>query len=95
MKWLQLTFSSLQIALGTMYVRRFFRGDAKDKVVEMVHDIRDEFEDTLKTLEWIDPLTKRSAIRKAQAIKTHVGHPSELLDDNKITEYYKNVMVKR
>lgn len=76
-------------------MRRFFRGDAKDKVVEMVQDIRDEFEETLKTLEWIDPLTKRSAIRKAQAIKTHVGHPVELLDDKKITEYYKNVFTPK
>lgn len=76
-----------------MYVRRFFRGDAKEKVVEMVQDIRDEFEENLKALEWIDPLTKRSAIRKAQTITTHIGHPPELLDDKKIAEYYKNVRV--
>lgn len=78
-----------------MYVRRFFHGDAKDKVIEMVQDIRDQFEDNLKSLEWIDPLTKRSAIRKSQAIKTHLGHPSELLDDEKISTYYKNVRKHR
>lgn len=82
---------SLQIALGAMYVRRFFRGDAKDQVIQMVQDIRDEFEENLQSVEWIDPLTKRSAIHKAQTIKTHIGHPAELLDDSKILDYYKNV----
>lgn len=75
-----------------MYVRRFFDTDAQGKIMEMVGDIREEFQEVLKAAQWMDPLTKRSALIKAQSMVAHIGHPIELLDDNKIEDYYKTVM---
>lgn len=72
-------------------MRRFFDMDAQGKITEMVGDIREEFLEVLKTAQWMDPLTKRSALIKAESMATHIGHPIELLDDNKIEDYYKTV----
>lgn len=74
-----------------MYVRKYFQADAKEKVMEMVGDIQDQFQEILKTSTWIDPVTKKSAVNKADKMVTHIGHPPELLDDNKVEEYYQNV----
>lgn len=74
-----------------MYVRKYLKVDAKDKIVRMVDDVRDEFQEALKEAQWIDAVTKRSAFRKAQSMLAHVGYPSELVDDKKINEYFTYV----
>ena len=42
-----------------MYVRKYFRQDAKFAALEMVHDIRAEFDNILENIDWMDDLTKR------------------------------------
>lgn len=74
-----------------MYVRKYFDAEAKQKIMEMVGDIREEFKEILKTSEWIDPVTKRSALKKAEFMTAHIGHPVELLDDDKVEEYFQTV----
>lgn len=57
----------------------------------MVSDIRTEFEDILKTVEWMDEKTRANAIDKAKSMSTHIAYPDELLDDKKLEEFYDGV----
>lgn len=41
-----------------MYVRRYFDETAKDAALEMVQDIRVEFDKILDEIDWMDPKTK-------------------------------------
>lgn len=60
----------------------------------MVTDIRQEFKKILRNADWMDDETKKSAFTKVEQLSHHIGYPHELLDDAKIMEYYKNVMLK-
>ena len=54
----------------------------------MVSDIRAEFDQMLKEIDWMDPGTKARAKKKADNIVEHIGYPSELLDTKKLEELY-------
>ena len=41
-----------------MYVRKYFKDEAKRNALDMVEDIRAEFMDILRNLEWMDDSTR-------------------------------------
>lgn len=57
----------------------------------MVSDIRAEFEEILKQVDWMDEKTRANAIDKARSMSTHIAYPDELLDDRKLEEFYEGV----
>lgn len=61
--------------------------------MEMVADIRTEFQDILKQVDWMDDDTKKNALDKAKSMSTHIAYPDELMDDKKLEEFYGDVSV--
>lgn len=51
-------FRSVSLAVGSLYVQRYFKEDAKKTALEMVHDIRNEFIKILEELDWMDEKTR-------------------------------------
>ena len=82
------TTSSFDIASSSMYVRKHFDPESKKTAEIMVDDIRNEFIEILKQTDWMDGKTKETAIKKAKAIKPHIGYADELLDNSKINGHY-------
>ncbi|XP_035741301.1 neprilysin-2-like isoform X2 [Vespa mandarinia] len=83
--------ASLSISVGAMYVRKYFKEDAKKNALEMVADIREEFTKILKKVDWMDEETKESALDKAASMSSHIAYPDELLDDKKLEEFYEKL----
>ncbi|CAH1130598.1 unnamed protein product [Ceutorhynchus assimilis] len=79
---------SMSIAAGALYVRKYFNEEARQNAKEMVADIRFEFEDILKKVDWMDEKTRQNALDKAKSMSTHIAYPDEMLDDNKLIEFY-------
>ncbi|XP_023345566.1 neprilysin-2 [Eurytemora carolleeae] len=79
---------SLSNAVGSLYVNKYFKEDAKASAVEMVKLIREEFMQMLSEVDWMDDSTKDRAKEKARAMVEHIGYPSELLDMSKLTDLY-------
>lgn len=84
-------FFRMPLAVSAMYVRKHFDAVAKESALEMVTNIREEFEKILEKVPWMDEVTRDLALKKAKAIKNHIGYPDELADDAKIDEYYKDL----
>ncbi|XP_017759283.1 PREDICTED: membrane metallo-endopeptidase-like 1 isoform X2 [Eufriesea mexicana] len=82
---------SLSISVGAMYVRKYFKEDAKKNAVEMVADIRKEFTKILQKVDWMDEETRKSALNKAASMASHIAYPDELLDNNKLEEFYEKL----
>ncbi|XP_044750363.1 neprilysin-2 isoform X4 [Coccinella septempunctata] len=82
---------SLSTAAGALYVRKYFNEEARQNALEMVRDIRAEFETILKEVEWMDDETRKNALDKAKSMATHIAYPDELLDDSKLEEFYQNL----
>jgi membrane metallo-endopeptidase-like protein 1 len=79
---------SLANAVGSMYVRKHFKEDAKQSALEMVSDIRAEFDAMLSQIDWMDDSTRSKAKAKAAGIVEHIGYPPELLDTIKLNDLY-------
>lgn len=84
---------SLSIAVGALYVRKYFRQDSKAAALEMVNGIRKEFELLLNEVDWMDEETRQSALNKLHGMSTHIGYPDEIMNDTKIEEYYSNLEI--
>lgn len=85
--------SSLSIAVGALYVRKYFRQDSKAAALEMVNGIRQEFELILNEVNWMDDETRKSALNKLRGMSTHIGYPDEIMDNSKIEKYYENLEI--
>nr|CAH7760506.1 unnamed protein product [Callosobruchus chinensis] len=88
---LRFFLSSLSIAAGALYIRKYFNEEARQNAKEMVADIRAEFYDILKRVDWMDDVTRKHALDKAKAMTTHIAYPDELLDDRKLEQFYENL----
>uniref|UniRef100_A0A671TCW8 Endothelin-converting enzyme 1 n=1 Tax=Sinocyclocheilus anshuiensis TaxID=1608454 RepID=A0A671TCW8_9TELE len=95
------TDSALGFALGALFVKATFSEDSK--VEDMVSDIKWAFEDSLKTVSWMDPETKKAAKEKADAIYNMVGYPKFIMNPKELDKvfndfdvvsdlYFQNVM---
>ena len=56
-------------------------------------EIKKEFYDTLKSTQWMDKQTRKNAIAKLQSMEFRIGFPDEILIDDLIELYYKEVSV--
>lgn len=90
---IDITSGSLSIALGALYVRKYFRQDSKAAALEMVNGIRKEFENILEDVNWMDDETRQSALNKLHSMSTHIGYPDEIMDNKKIEKYYENLSI--
>lgn len=82
---------SLSIAAGALYVRKYFNEDARQNAQEMVGNIRTEFKQIVRNVDWMDDKTRESAYEKIDAMTTHIAYPDELLDDRKLEDFYGDV----
>ncbi|XP_011494888.1 PREDICTED: membrane metallo-endopeptidase-like 1 isoform X1 [Ceratosolen solmsi marchali] len=89
----EIVSGSFSISIGALYVRKYFKDDAKKNAVEMVSDIRQQFMKILKMVDWMDEATRKSALDKAVSMSTHIAYPDELLDDKKLEKFYKKLEI--
>jgi putative endopeptidase len=67
-------------ALGEVYVRQYFAGDSKKKMLEMVGDIEHAMDRDIDTLDWMSAATKVRAKEKLHAVANKIGYPDHWRD---------------
>lgn len=82
---------SFSLAVGSLYVKRYFKQDAKRTALDMVNGIREEMYKILSSVDWMDESTKTNAIEKARSMVNHIAYPDELLDNQKLLEFYEKL----
>ncbi|XP_031781394.1 neprilysin-2 [Nasonia vitripennis] len=81
------------IAVSAMYVRENFDQSIKDDVSEIVSNIKKQTKRNLEKISWMDDQTRKSAIEKLEAMGVTVGHADELMEDDKVDGYYKDLVI--
>lgn len=88
--------SGLNEQLGHLFVNRHFSPDSKQKVINMVEDLREAYRDRIKGLEWMTAETKVKALEKLDAFTYKIGYPDEWKDYSMVDvsrdSYLKNSM---
>ncbi|KAF6197918.1 hypothetical protein GE061_007661 [Apolygus lucorum] len=84
---------TVSLATGSLYVQKFFKENAKRKALELVENIREEMYDIIKNVDWMDEDTRKAALEKAYAMTAHIAYPDELLDNQKLIDFYDGLVV--
>merc|ERR1740129_386284 len=79
--------------VGNLYVQKHFNQDAKEKMLEMVRDVRTEFDNILNEVDWMDEATRKRAKAKLSTIKEYIGYPEEIMVEKNLEELYKGLEV--
>src|SRR5215470_3508573 len=75
-------------ALGKLYVAEYFPPEAKARALELINNLKEALADRIKTLDWMDELTKKAALEKLAAFQVKIGYPEKWRD-------YSTLMIDR
>ncbi|MGZ6126453.1 MAG: M13 family metallopeptidase, partial [Myxococcales bacterium] len=67
-------------ALGEEFVRRTFSPKTKEDTLRMTRLVEEAMEEEIGRLDWMDPRTRRQALRKLHAVRNKVGYPDKFRD---------------
>ena len=88
--------SELGEAIGQVYVEKYFPPEAKQKITDLVANLKKALEIRINNLQWMSEATKKAALEKLHAINVKVGYPDKWRDYSglEITRdsYVKNLM---
>ncbi|HEY7171235.1 MAG TPA: M13 family metallopeptidase [Vicinamibacterales bacterium] len=72
-------------ALGQGFVKEAFGPQAKADTLRMVHEVENELEKDITTLDWMTADTKKQALAKLHAVMDKIGYPEKWRDYSALT----------
>ncbi|MEZ5015555.1 MAG: M13 family metallopeptidase [Flavipsychrobacter sp.] len=71
---LQVVDGSIGDLLGKMYVDKHFKPEAKERMIALVNNLQETFEERIKRLDWMTEPTKQKAIAKLHTFVKKIGY---------------------
>lgn len=72
-----LTDGTIGDLLGQLYVKEYFKPEAKARMQVLVENLRKAFEIRIKNLDWMSDATKEKALAKLNAFTPKIGYPDK------------------
>ena len=89
------TNSALGQPLGQLYVAKYFPPESKEKMVELVGNLKKALRMSLENLQWMSDSTKEAAFAKLDLMGVKIGYPDKWEDYSKLAietdSYVQNV----
>ena len=85
---------SLHVIASSMYVKEYFKSDAKAEMLEMIANIKSAFKKVIQEVRWMDPLTKLKALNKLHAMRNFIAYPDELPDEDTVTKHHSGLEIE-
>ncbi len=82
-------------ALGQLYVQKAFPPESKQRVLQLVDNLRSALHDRILALDWMSEATKQQAIKKLDAFTVKIGYPDKWKTypfDVKRNDYFGDVL---
>ena len=76
---------SLGDLLGKLYVDRYFKPEAKQRMQDLVNNLQQTFGNRIRQLDWMSDDTKTKALEKLNAFTKKIAYPDTWKDYNGIT----------
>jgi predicted metalloendopeptidase len=93
------TDQALGEALGELYVERAFSGKSKERMRQLIENLRAVLKERIEALAWMGPGTKKAALAKLAAFRVKIGYPDAWRDYGALeisrASYFGNVMRAR
>lgn len=78
----------LGMPLGKLFAKKYFPEASKQKVSEMIENVRTVYGERIDKLAWMSPATKQMAHKKLKAFTYKIGYPDTWKD-------YSSIVIKR
>lgn len=92
----QLTDNSIGELLGQLYVKDYFKPEAKARMEELVSNLRKAFANRIKKLDWMSDSTKQKALTKLAAFRPKIAYPDKWKNydglDINAQKYFENIV---
>ncbi|QDK82436.1 M13 family metallopeptidase [Spirosoma sp. KCTC 42546] len=86
---------SLSDLLGQLYVQKYFKPEAKQRMLMLVDNLEASYKEHIKNLDWMSDGTKKKALAKLMAFKRKIGYPDKWKSYEGVViarnDYYGNV----
>ena len=83
------------MALGQLYVARYFSPESKQRAQGLVDNLRTAYKSRIENLEWMSAATKQKALEKWASFTPKIGYPDKWRDWSGLTlkpgDYFGNV----
>ncbi|XP_029035682.1 neprilysin-4-like isoform X3 [Osmia bicornis bicornis] len=86
--------SNMGMAVGSMFVKKYFDEKSKNDTLSMTREIQRSFRELLNQTSWIDDETKELATEKVNAMLLRIGYPDFILQPELLNERYKDVVIR-
>jgi len=70
--------------IGEVYVKKHFTPEAKERMTALVKNLLKAYEESIKTLDWMTPETKKEALKKISKFTPKIGYPDKWRDYSKL-----------
>lgn len=71
--------------LGQLYVEKYFKPEAKQRLLDLVNNLQQTFAGRIKNLDWMSAETKTRALEKLNAFTKKIAYPDKWKDYSAIT----------
>uniref|UniRef100_A0A182T4S6 Neprilysin, neutral endopeptidase 1 n=1 Tax=Anopheles maculatus TaxID=74869 RepID=A0A182T4S6_9DIPT len=85
--------ANMGMAVGAMFVRRYFDENSKRDTLTMTHELQEAFREILDRTSWIDAPTRRLAEQKVNAMSLRIGYPDFILDTSQLNARYATLTI--
>ena len=85
------TNKKMGMAVGSLFVKNHFNHESKVVALEMIHGIRESFNELLMENHWMDDPTRQVAKDKADSMNERIGYPDYLENATELAAEYGNI----
>ncbi|XP_072931777.1 neprilysin-4-like isoform X2 [Epargyreus clarus] len=85
--------SNMGMALGSMFVKKYFDEMSKNDTLKMTREIQQSFRELLHKTDWIDDETKKLAAHKVDTMMLRIGYPDFIINKEELDDRYKEVAI--
>jgi putative endopeptidase len=82
--------------LGQLYVDRYFKPEAKKRMMELLDNLQSAYSERINKLDWMGADTKKLALTKLNSIMRKIGYPDKWKDYSSVSivnnDYIKNIL---
>jgi putative endopeptidase len=90
---------SLGELLGQLYVQRYFKPEAKQRMLVLIDNLEASFKEHINAVDWMTADTKKRALTKLASFKRKIGYPDKWKNYEGVTirrdDFYGNVLATR
>lgn len=83
--------SNMGMAVGAMFVRKYFDENSKQDTLAMTYELQESFREILNETSWLDEETRSLAELKVNRMSLKIGYPDFILNANELNEKYADL----